>query len=215
MTILLVCATYKEAEGFIKNFGLKKLSKQYLFHGEVVQNKVFLIITGIGTVFTAYLLTKVIYDLHPDIVINVGIAGSYNINILPGEIVKVVSDEFADIGFFNNYKFIKSDNNENNIFYPEFDFNSKTYDKLKPAKAITVNISHFWQKFLMSGNSILPDIETMEGAAVFMICNKERINCIQIRAISNNVGVFDKAKWDINDSLSNLNNIIFLIISEL
>ena len=50
-----------------------------------------------------------------------------------------------------------------------------------------------------------PQIETMEGAAFFMTCQRFNVECIQLRSISNYVEKRNKSNWDIPKAIKNLN----------
>jgi futalosine hydrolase len=50
-----------------------------------------------------------------------------------------------------------------------------------------------------------PEIESMEGAAVFYCCEKMSIPAIQVRAISNYVEPRNKDNWKIGLAVKNLN----------
>jgi futalosine hydrolase len=78
-------------------------------------------------------------------------------------------------------------------------------DLLKTVVAITVNTATGSEiTRLRLKNKFNPDIETMEGAAFFYICIRERIPFLAIRAISNRVEPRDKRNWKINLALANL-----------
>ena len=64
-------------------------------------------------------------------------------------------------------------------------------------------------------NRLNPDIENMEGAAFFQVCNTFNVPCIQIRAISNKVERRNKDNWNLPLAIKNLNNKLVEIISEL
>ncbi len=49
-----------------------------------------------------------------------------------------------------------------------------------------------------------PDIESMEGFAWALACNRQGIPCVQLRTISNPVGVREKGAWDIPGALAAL-----------
>jgi futalosine hydrolase len=55
----------------------------------------------------------------------------------------------------------------------------------------------------------------MEGAAFHYVCLLERINFLQLRAISNRVGERDKSKWKLKESIENLNKELLNIIENL
>ena len=52
----------------------------------------------------------------------------------------------------------------------------------------------------------------MEGAAVFKVCSKFGVSCVQIRAISNIVEKRNKANWNMPLAIHNLNNQVAKII---
>ena len=59
---------------------------------------------------------------------------------------------------------------------------------MKKVKSITVNTVHANKKSIEKIIKRLnPDIENMEGAAVFKVCNFFNTPCIQLRSISNYV----------------------------
>jgi futalosine hydrolase len=60
-----------------------------------------------------------------------------------------------------------------------------------------------------------PDIETMESAAVFYVCNMLEVPFVCIRSISNMVEPRDKSKWEIKKAIDNLNLFTRNFINEL
>jgi len=152
-------------------------------------------------------LSDTIYDL----VINMGIAGSFNSEIKIGDVVEVVEDIFSEIGFEDGDIFSEFTNFEiKNTFVIEGRTN------LKKVKGITVNTVHGNQNSIDEIVSRLnPDIESMEGASVFMVCNNFNVPCIQIRSISNKVEKRNTENWNLTLSIENLNSTVKQIISEL
>ena len=57
-----------------------------------------LVITGVGSLATAYLLTKMIKDHKPDLIIQAGIAGGFDTQLALGEVLIVKRDRIADLG---------------------------------------------------------------------------------------------------------------------
>jgi futalosine hydrolase len=53
-----------------------------------------------------------------------------------------------------------------------------------------------------------PQLESMEGAAVLYVCGREDIPAIQIRAISNYVGVRDRFSWKTEEAITALTKVI-------
>ena len=95
-------------------------------------------------------------------------------------------------------------------------YNVAAKTNLQKVIGITVNTVHGNEQSIAEIVSrINPDVESMEGAAVFKVCNGFEVPCIQIRAISNNVEKRNKANWNMPLAIHNLNNQVARIIMEL
>lgn len=172
------------------------------------------LITGAGTAFTVYHLTKKLHNNHFDTVIQAGVAGSFSNDIQLSDVVKVRSDLFADLGAFEKNNFTSIFDlglaEMNEIPFKSGKLINSTVDgvlkNIKSVDALTVNaltdetdrINHFLKKYNAQ-------IETMEGAAFHYVCLLEKIPFIQLRAISNHVGERDKTKWKLKEAIRNLN----------
>ena len=66
-----------------------------------------------------------------------------------------------------------------------------------------------------STGSVGPLIESMEGAAVFYVCNWLGIPCYQVRAVSNFVEPRDSSKWNIPLALENLKEALLNVLKKL
>jgi futalosine hydrolase len=55
----------------------------------------------------------------------------------------------------------------------------------------------------------------MEGAAVFYVCQMEKIPFLQLRAISNRVEKRNRNAWNIPLPLENLRRVVLLLLNEL
>ena len=170
-----------------------------------------ILITGVGMMNTTLNLVNKLSDTNYDLVINMGIAGSFNSEIKIGDVVEVVEDIFSEIGFEDGDIFSEFTNFEiKNTFVIEGRTN------LKKVKGITVNTVHGNQNSIDEIVSRLnPDIESMEGASVFMVCNNFNVTCIQIRSISNKVEKRNTENWNLTLAIENLNSTVKQIISEL
>jgi len=169
------------------------------------------IVTGVGMVNTTFYLTKKLSEKSYDLVINMGVAGSFSDEIKIGDVVEVIEDNLSEIGFENGNSFSEFTNFRIKNY---FKANEKT--NLKKAKGITVNTVHGNEKTIAKIVSRLtPDVESMEGAACFMVCEKFEIPCIQIRAISNKVEKRNTENWNISLAIQNLNATVAKIIIEL
>ena len=210
MKTLIVSATYNEISPLISKLSFKKETNNFYNSDNLA-----ILITGIGGAFTIYNLTEHLNNYNYELIINAGIAGTFNKNICIGDIVSVKSDCFADIGIDDNGKFLtlaeaKLISNELTI-----KFSTKNIDKELPkVSAISVNTaSGSKEKISMLIRKFNPDIETMEGASVAFVANKKNIPISQIRAISNYVEPRNKSNWNINLAINNLNTFLLNLIS--
>jgi len=170
-----------------------------------------ILITGVGMVNTAINLTKELSNNNYDLVINMGVAGCFSDEIKIGEVVEVVEDCFSEIGFENGESFSE---------FSEFDIKMKYKvegkTSLRKVKGLTVNTVHGNENSIHKMVERLhPDIESMEGAAVFKVCEAMKIPCIQLRSISNKVEKRNKENWNLDLAISNLNIEVEKIITTL
>jgi futalosine hydrolase len=207
MQILLIAATAAEIKPFTD-----------------VNQRVDVLITGVGTPSAIYHLQKRIHQVDYDCIIQAGIAGSFSDDIPPGKVVLVKEDCFADIGFEEKENFIPLFNTpfadkDEYPFTHGWLINTGTnlqYAGLPGVKAITVNkVSYSELQKQQYINTFNAGIETMEGAALHYVCLQEHIPFIQIRSISNRVGERDKTKWKMNEAVENLNKELAKLINQL
>lgn len=218
MKILIVSATEKEIEPLMKILEVKKFFKDFKIC-RFKNSEVHILISGTGMVSTTYFLTKAISKKY-DLAMNLGIAGSFKKNIKIGEVVNVVKDRFSELGAEDGEKFISL--NEMNL-KGENEFENKNSIReireirvLKKVSGITVNTVHGNESSIKKVvKKFNPDIETMEGAAFIFVCRKEKIPCVQIRAISNFVERRNKKNWNIPLAIKNLNETAIQILQKL
>ena len=167
-----------------------------------------ILISGVGMVNTTYGLTKDLSVNSYDLVINMGVAGCFNPTVKIGDVVEVIEDCFSEIGFENGVKFEEfSDFQITNTFKVE----GKT--NLQKVKGITVNTVHGNEDSIARIISRLnPDVESMEGAAIFKVCKEFAVPCMQIRAISNKVEKRNRENWNMSLAIQNLNTTVQQII---
>lgn len=225
--ILLVAATKSEIAPFLSYFGFNTDSSSYIETVKNINNHtITVLITGIGIIKTTYFLTKYFARFRPDLAINCGICGCYNSHIKIGEILNIVTDEFADLGIENKNVFLTifESGLENPNQFPftkgklvcDFPDDKNLIARLlhlKKANAITVNTTHGKKNSIsIFKNKYNADAETMEGAAFIFVCKMEKIKHIQLRSVSNYVEPRDLSKWNIPLAVNNLNqNLIRLL----
>ncbi len=172
--------------------------------------------SGVGMLNTAYELTKMLQMSRYDLVLQVGVAGSYGRNIDPGQVVFVTCDQYGDLGAedHDNYidifdmGLINKDARPyviGKLYTPLIAVHNKI--TLQKVSGLTVNtVSGNERTIKMRNDKYHCDIETMEGVALHYVCLKEKVPFAQVRAISNYVTPRDKSEWKMKEAIINLNN---------
>ncbi len=171
--------------------------------------------SGIGMLASSISLMKMFTQETPTLIIQVGIAGSFDKKIPLGKVFVVNNDFAGDMGV-----------NENKVWKDLFDMkldkpNDAPYEKkslpnpwlnqfnllkLPTKKGVTVNtISTDKKQIQLLGGRYKAVLESMEGASLHYMGRDLTIPFIQIRAVSNYVGERDKSKWKIQEAIYNLN----------
>ncbi|MDR2652941.1 MAG: futalosine hydrolase [Prevotellaceae bacterium] len=182
-------------------------------------------VTGTGCTFTAYTLTKKLQNAKFDLVLNIGIAGSFMKNIAIGTTVIVENEFFGNLGVTYPHKF-STLFDENFINENEYPFtNGKLFceyvnyfniSNLKTVYGLTVDATSGEQNQIEERKKIFnADIETMEGAAFFYVCLSEKIPFLEIRTISNHIEPRNKNKWNVSLAIENLTNETFNLLNKL
>ena len=196
MNILVISATIDEIRP-----SLAFLEKQQIDY----------LVTGVGMLATTYNLTKYLQRNDVDFILQVGIGGILDRNVELGEVVRIKSDEIFRLGAENQDSFI-------NI--ADLGFGKSIYTGLIPedwptpnvveARGITVNTVHGKQESINALYEEYPTllVESMEGAALFLVSEHEQIPCMQFRSISNYIEPRNRESWNIGLAVKNLN--IFL-----
>ena len=97
MKILIVSATTFEIAPLLQYLD-NNAEKQSFFEYKYNGNNIYPLVTGIGALNTSFGLSRYNDIEKTDVVINVGLAGSYHESIALGTVVEVYSDRFADLG---------------------------------------------------------------------------------------------------------------------
>nr|WP_315419162.1 futalosine hydrolase [uncultured Pedobacter sp.] len=206
MKTLIVAATKAELTFFYLHFNLPD--------GDFVESKNFdLLITGVGMVATAFALGKHLSSKY-SLVVNFGIAGSFDREIALGTVLNITEDTFAELGAENGDEFLTI----SNLGFGENHYSPKTQKNLNLpiAKGITVNCVTGSEKSIKNLIKRLnPTTESMEGAAVFYAGKQLNIDCLQIRSISNYVEPRNKDNWKIGLAIKNLNDWAIAFVGEM
>ena len=170
------------------------------------------LITGIGIPNSIYSLTDHLNKNEYNLIVNIGICGSFKKDYRVGDVVEIVTDRFSEIGYENNNDF----QTFGDSFKIKTFFKSQKKTLLRSASGITVNMVHGNEESIrLIINNFNPDIESMEGAACMMVAEKFNIPFVQIRAISNYVEKRNKDNWNIDLAIKNLHSKLEKILPEL
>lgn len=161
------------------------------------------LVTGVGMVSTAIAVSRALAEKRYDLVVNAGIAGSFNRSIPLGSVVEVVKDQLSEIGAQDGSQFLSPEEMGLEVA-TTVEMPSKT--SLPAVSGITVNTVHGDDKAISQiVHRLNPQVESMEGAACMLACQEAGVPCVQLRAISNYVEKRNKANWDIPLAIQNLN----------
>lgn len=197
-----------------------ELEPNFFQENEVV---VHLCAAGIGPVETAFFLGKYLTVNELDLVVNAGIAGSFDKKLPLGSVVQVVSERFGDIGVE------EADGSFTDVF--ELGFLEKNelpfvdgklenpgcaaFHFLPKKNGLTVSKVHGSEISIQKLLVKYPDaeLETMEGAAFFRACLEFEQPFLAVRAVSNFVEKRNRAGWEIGLAIDNLNKVLIEILS--
>jgi len=222
LKILLISATRIEIEPLLQRMVVNESSLNMI----KCQYKDFFVdvlISGVGIISTVYYLTKFVNEDY-DLVINSGICGSFSKSLKIGQVLNVVTEQFSDIGVEDSNNFLTVfeagliDYNKNPFVNGVLvnNFKHSQLIELEKTDAITVNIVHGNDENISKvKQKFNPDIETMEGAAVFFVCLLEKLPFIEIRSVSNYVEQRNKDNWNIPLAVDNLNKVLFNFIKDI
>jgi futalosine hydrolase len=214
MNILLIAATVKEIAPFLEHYR----NTQKLLHVDVLM-------TGIGLTSTTYHITKQLQLKRPDLVIQAGVAGCFDKQMPLGSVVIVKQDTIADESVMELKK-LKTLFELNLVPQNQFPYHkgwlmnpNKTFIKrsgIKTVKGISVNqITTSKEIIRFYKNKFNPVTESMEGAALHYVCLLENIPFLQVRSISNYIGERNKKRWNMNESINNLNKELLRLLDTL
>lgn len=214
MQVLLTAATAKEIGPLLEEY---RTSNKF--------QDVDVLISGIGLTSTAYHLTRQLHLKKPELIIQAGVAGCFAKKTPLGSVVVVKQDTIADQSVIELKK-LKTLFDLNLVPQNQFPFRKgwlvnphlalAAKSKLKAVKAISVNqITTSKQMIRFYENEFHPVTESMEGAALHYVCLMEQIPFLQIRSISNYIGERNKKKWNMKESILNLNKTIIQLLESL
>ena len=174
-----------------------------------------ILITGVGLMTCTYALTKSVLTNRPEMIIQAGVAGTFEPEEKLAKVVVVKNEIIGDLGVYEDgnfqslfdLKLLSSDmypwkngklTNENDLLesLPFATVDSITVNEISTNSD---RIQHYRQQ-------LKAQVETMEGAALHYVGLMEKVPFLQFRSLSNFIGERDKTKWKMKQAISNLNH---------
>ena len=200
MKILIVAATRLEIAPIYHRFNLAD--------NDFASTPEFdILITGVGMTATAFALGRHLSAKY-NLVLNLGIAGSFDKTVPLGSVLNIVSDELAELGAEDHNQFIdiESLGFGRSKFSAHHNLLNDRLSSLRKVTGITVNKVHGNAESIAAiARRLQPVTESMEGAAVFYAAEQSGIPCAQVRSISNYVEPRNKDAWKIGLAIKTLN----------
>ncbi len=213
--ILIVSATMLEIEAVLK---ATRANRGQGGLWQTDREGLDFLITGVGSVATAFHLARLTDLTSYDVVVQAGIGGSFSARYPIGAVVSVYEDSFADLGaqdaggsFIDVFDLGLLDPNELPFQHGRLQATiPEVAAQLPLVRGITVNKVHGeLQAIEAIQRHYQPDVESMEGAAFFYACRQMGVSGFaQIRAISNRVEPRNRSAWNIPAAVSALNRAV-------
>jgi futalosine hydrolase len=215
-TLLLTATAFEVAPTLISHGVAHKMVSGVGVAGTLLETPEFdCLVTGVGQLQCAVHLVSLLRSREYGLVIQAGLAGSFNSDYYKCSVVVVGEEVLGDLGAEAGTQFLdicdmgllnpnQPPFQEGVLRNPNGDLLVKT--GLPLARSVTVNrtlgtpLSIGW----IAGR-YAPDIVNMEGAALFYGCLLMGVPFLELRAISDMVGPRDKSAWDIPGSVKALN----------
>lgn len=217
MKILVTAAEEQELRRAERAFDMVKKSKD-------VKAQVEFRLTGIGAVQACHCVTREVVAAAAagdpyNLVVNLGIAGSYDLEAFPIGSAAVISREhFADLGFGSeegfsdlfqygilekdDFPYTKGALARQLLPYPHIE---KVLEKYGAGAGATVQcVTGTQVRCKEIVDMYNPQIESMEGAGVYYAALMEKVPFFELRTVSNAVGERDTSKWESKAALDTL-----------
>lgn len=173
--------------------------------------------TGVGSLLSSWWLGRHLAEIHPQLVIQAGIAGSFSADWDPRQPLAVGRDLLGDLGAWEGAGFTSVF--DLNLIHPDLPpFHEgwlvNPHERcirqtgLPVVASVTVNQVSTSERDIERLRRAGAKLETMEGAALHFACLQAGIPFLQVRTVSNTVGVRDKQQWEIATAISSLNEFL-------
>lgn len=200
--VVIIAATSDELTYLKSELGIPPHQHTHEIEGTIFK----LVVSGVGAVNAAICTTQEILSFRPDLLLQVGIAGSYKRDLPLGSVWEVSQEREADLGIEQADGSVLSlsevglETSDREMENP-YDLNLGL-SRCKGLTVQTVTGTDARLDYLV--NRFAADVESMEGAGFFGSCMRHETPFAQIRSISNYVEPRNRANWKMKMALENL-----------
>ncbi len=215
----------------LKKVRMAEVAAKKVYKGRLSGLNILLMTTGIGEVNAAHTATAVVENYPVDNIINMGVGGAYSgSGLAPGDVAVASKEIFGDNGVISSkgWKDMKEIGipvlrKGRNKYFNEFPVSSpsQAFFKAKGTREIKISSGPFitvgsatgTQKRTRELEKMFGGIcENMEGAAVAQVCTIYGIPMIEVRGISNIVGIRDKRRWKLKEASENCQKVVLSLL---
>jgi len=223
--MLIVAATAAEIDSLLAELKQRSNSDGRVRSCKRANHDIDVLTTGVGMVATAAWSSRVLAMHEYDVALNLGVCGSFDPGIPPGDVVHVVSEELPEMGAESDDAFLTL-HDLKLLARDDFPFRDGRLTNVEPptmaglgelprVHGITVNTVHGRDSSIAAVRQRCePQVETMEGAAFMYSCLIRGTPFAEIRAVSNVVEKRNRAAWKLGEAIDNLNSAALRIIDQ-
>ena len=211
--ILLSAATALELQPILDRLADALVVKESGFRRyQIGDREVHILITGAGMLSTCFELQQhLLKSTHSyDLVLHLGVAGSYDHSLALGTVLEVTSEIIGDLGIeARNGDLLPL--HEQPWYREQFPFEQgvlrqpkRHFPDLPAARGRTLNRVTGSASTIEKLPPLEGTLESMEGAAVFYTCLRMKQPFACLRAVSNYVEPRDRANWRMQEAVQAL-----------
>jgi futalosine hydrolase len=201
---LITFASEVEFSSLYPNINFESVDRKIVSIGK----NTFVSVLGVGLVNYGANLSCILAENRFGSVIILGVCGAYPESGLSiGEMVRIDTETVGDLGVQEcDGSFVpwRAINNSQSDFYSvsTLDRAPKIIQKLKGVSGLSVNCCTGTESMASMRYRLFgADVESMEGAAGFAVCNALKISVYEVRVVSNIASTRDLTRWEVASAL--------------
>ncbi len=218
-TVLIVTATGAEIAPVVASLGHGAATAARTCRYASGPHTIDVLTTGVGMVPTAAWTSRALVHARYDLALNLGVCGSFDRGLAPGQVVHVVADRIAELGAEDGEAFLglaDLDLSGDDIVANAAPPANAALEALPAVAGITVNTVHGNERTIAEAVKRLgPQVESMEGAAFMYACLVGGVPFAQVRAVSNVVERRNRAAWKLPEAIASLGDAALRILADL